>query len=76
MIFDYDENATKNIVCNANQAPVTEGDIVTGISETMNRELRTMNCYDLQGRLRPQGEASGLNIIRRADGKVVKRFVK
>ena len=76
MIFDYDEDVRLNRVANANYAAVTEGTIGTGISSTANVDANAQTVYDLQGRLRSQGEASGLNIIRRADGKVVKKFVK
>ncbi|MBQ3630839.1 MAG: Omp28-related outer membrane protein [Prevotella sp.] len=79
MIFDYDEaDVTKNIVANANQAAVTEGEIQTGIEtidpSTTNTE-HSIYLYDLQGR-RISGEKSGLSIVRRADGKMVKRVIR
>lgn len=79
MIFDYDEqDVTKNIVANANQAKVIEGDTQTAIETVDNSasEGQYPAChYDLQGR-RISGEKSGLSIVRRADGKMVKRIVR
>lgn len=76
MIFDYDEDVRLNRVANANHAAVTEGEIVTAISDVVRSSMNVERCYDLQGRIRPEGETKGLNIVRRADGKVVKTFVK
>lgn len=75
MVFDYDsEDATKNEVMNANQAPVTEGEIVTGISN-VERQASADEVYDLQGRRLSRAQ-HGLNIIRTADGKLRKVMMK
>ena len=78
MIYDYDsEDAAKNIVCNANQVPVTEAGNDTGIS-LMNTEgtHAGSEAYDLMGRKVDHNTKGMLQIIRRADGTTVKRISK
>ncbi|MBO4810480.1 MAG: Omp28-related outer membrane protein [Prevotella sp.] len=73
MIYDYDEeDASKNLVCNANQVPVTEGEIINGISEMEYGQSVTDRFYNLQGHRVTGEQASGVVIVRRADGNTMK----
>lgn len=76
MIYDYDEDVAKNIVCNANQVHVTSDGSSTGIVQ-MNTQVTTdSQAYDLMGRKVDQNAKGTLLIVRRADGTTVKRVVK
>ena len=71
MIYDYDEDVARNIVCNANQAPVTKGEIIgSAVRETGSVTTEAPRIYDLQGRRVTEGQARGIVILRRADGNV------
>jgi hypothetical protein len=71
MIYDYDEDVARNIVCNANQTPVTKGEIIgSAVRETGSVTTEDPRIYDLQGRRVTEGQARGIVILRRADGNV------
>ena len=73
MIYDYDEDVAKNIVCNANQVPVTKGEIIgSGVREIESVRTEVEGIYNLQGRRVTEGQARGIVIVRRADGRTVK----
>lgn len=78
MIFDYDEEVSKNIVCNANKVVVTEGDINTGIHQVNAENTQAgSQAYDLMGRRVNGNTAKGtLQIVRRADGTTVKQIIR
>ena len=77
MIYDYDEDVAKNIVCNANQVHVTVDESSTGINQMITEYNHAgSQAYDLMGRKVDPNTKGTLQIVRRADGTIVKRVVK